>query len=516
MKRTLRFWILILTTFTIVGIISSSLFSGYIVTKKSLIEVSLENNKVYSKKLAKMSEKVFKNMQGSLESRKSDIIANFENAGELTTILDELLISSEGFNSLSIIGNDGVAIATSPNLGIAGSKIDSEGVKEALRRKENIITSPYKAVTGRLLVLVSTPLFNDKNEYLGILNGTIYLQEDNFIQNILAEHFAEDGSYVYVVDKSGTLIYHPDRERIGENVEGNRVVQQLMQKKSGILELRNLGDDHFLAGYTYIDASDWGVVSQTPYASSLSKLSEIMWKMFLYSLPFVFIFYMVAYTLSERLASPLKKLALYTMNSQNDRIEGNDLYIPVWYFEAKQLTETIISYRKRQEETVQEFKIQSLTDPLTGLKNRRYSEMLFADLVSQNKLFSIIMLDIDYFKKVNDEFGHSAGDEVLKFIAEKMSYASRIEDVCARLGGEEFAIILPDTSLQQAFDVAEKLRQMIEESLPPTGKYITISSGVGEWRRNEEAVTDLMHRVDVALYDAKASGRNKTIISTFK
>ncbi|WP_313890848.1 sensor domain-containing diguanylate cyclase [Psychrobacillus sp.] len=516
MKRSLRFWILMLTTFTIVGIISSSLFSGYIVTKKSLIDVSLENNKVYSTKLAKMSDKVFKDMQENLESRKQDIIGNFEDETKLTAILDELLVNSKNFNSLSIIGSDGVAIATSPNIGIAGNKIDSEGVQEALRKKANIITSPYKAVTGRLLILVSTPLFDGKNNYIGMLNGTIYLQEDNFIRNILAEHFAEDGSYVYVVDKNGTLIYHPDGERIGESVKGNKVVQQLMQKKSGILEFKNLSSNHFLAGYTYIDTSNWGVVSQTPYASSLDKLSAIMWKIFLFSLPFAIIFYMVAYILSERLASPLKKLALYTMSSQNDRIDGNDLYIPVWYFEAKQLTETIISYRKRQEETVQEFKIRSLTDPLTGLKNRRYSEILFADLVSQNKLFSIIMLDIDHFKKVNDEFGHSAGDEVLKFIAEKMNSASRVGDVCTRLGGEEFAIILPNASLQQAFDVAEKLRQIVEEALPPTGKHITISSGVGEWRQNEETVNDLMHRVDMALYEAKASGRNKTIISTFK
>ncbi|TQR13304.1 sensor domain-containing diguanylate cyclase [Psychrobacillus soli] len=513
MNKTLKFWILTLITFTMIAILSSSLFSSYLVTKKSLIEKSLEQNEMYALKLAKMSEEVFKAMEANLEARKPDVIDHIENPEELTKILDQLLISGKNFNSLSVIGSDSIAIATSPNIGITGNKIESEGVEEALRKKESIITKPYKAVTGRLLILVSTPLFDDSNTYLGMLNGTIYLQEDNFIQNILAEHFSEDGSYVFVVDELGTLIYHPDKMRIGENVSENRVIQSLLNRKSGAQELYNTQGTHLLAGYSYIPESKWGVVSQTPYESGLQPLSGIMTKMFFYTLPFVILFFVLAYLLSEKLASPLKNLAISTMNSNLGDVSVQNLKVSTWYFEAKQLTETIENYRKLQEEVVANFKDLSLTDPLTRLKNRRYSELFFADLLEQKNSFSIISIDIDHFKKVNDEFGHQIGDETLQFLASKMMSSVSEKDVCVRLGGEEFVIILPNSSLDEAYIQAEKLRKEIENSILSMNRKITISAGVGEYKVNKENVIELLHRVDEALYVAKSEGRNKTVIS---
>ncbi|MFJ8064827.1 diguanylate cyclase [Psychrobacillus sp. NPDC096426] len=513
MNKTLRFWILTLTTFTMIAILSSSLFSSYLVTKKSLIEKSLEQNEVYALKLSKMSEEVFKAMQANLDARKPDVIEHIDNPEELTKILDQLLISGKNFNSLSVIGKDSVAIATSPNVGITGKKIESPGVKEALQKKEGIITKPYKAMTGRLLILVSTPLFDDSNTYLGMLNGTIYLQEDNFIQNILAEHFSEDGSYVFVVDEQGTLIYHPDKTRIGENVSENSAIQSILNKKNGAQEIYNTKGVHLLAGYSYIPESKWGVVSQTPYASSLQPLSGIMTKMFFYSLPFVILFFMLAYLLSEKLASPLKNLAISTMNSHLEDVSVEKLQISKWYFEAKQLTETMESYRKLQEEMVANFKDLSLTDPLTGLKNRRYSELFFAELLEQNNSFSIISIDIDHFKQVNDQFGHQTGDETLQFLASKMMSNVSEKDVCVRLGGEEFIIILPNCSLDEAYILAEKFRNEIENSVLPMNRKMTISAGVGEYKANKENVSELVNRVDEALYMAKSEGRNKTVIS---
>ncbi|MEI4768290.1 GGDEF domain-containing protein [Psychrobacillus sp. FJAT-51614] len=165
-----------------------------------------------------------------------------------------------------------------------------------------------------------------------------------------------------------------------------------------------------------------------------------------------------------------------------------------------------------QEETFADFKHQSLTDSLTGLKNRRYSELIFIDLIESNQLFSLIMIDIDHFKLVNDEFGHTAGDEVLKFLANKMKSITKDNDVCIRLGGEEFIILLPNCILPDAYKIAEKLRKDIEISIPPINKKITISSGVAEYRDGSESINDLMNRVDEALYMAKSEGRNKTVI----
>ena len=492
------------------GIIISTLTSSYFVTKKSLIENSLEQNRVYSMKLAQMSDEAFSYMQSNLEARKSDVVKNMHNPIVITNILEQLNISGKNFNSLSVINNQGIVIATTPNLGIVGNKIISSGVKEAIARKEPFISNPYYAQTGRLLILITTPLFDDSGEYLGMLNGSVYLEEGNFLHNILAEHYSKDGSYVFVVDRNGTLIYHPDKIRIGQSVETNLVVQKLMEEKSGAQQLDNTLGKNFLAGYTYIKKSEWGVVSQTPFSSAIKPLSGIMFTIFTFSLPLILIIIVIAFYVSTKLASPLRKLAIYTMRGKDDHELSLD--IPTWYFEAKQLTETIDSYRIQQEETVDIMKILSVTDSLTGLKNRRYGDFLLEELLNHKIAFSLIMIDIDHFKKINDTFGHIAGDEVLKFIATSMKDLCVDQEECIRLGGEEFIIILPKKNIQEAYILGESIREMVENTVPPIGKAITISLGVSEYRSGEN-LTQIMQRVDLALYEAKSIGRNNTVIA---
>ena len=224
-------------------------------------------------KLARLTEEVFNGMQSNLQVKASEISAEIDDVEKLTEKLDDLLSSSKNFNSLSIVNRDGVVLATSPELGILGEKLDTEGPKEALYKRSNLISEPYKAATGRLLILVSTPSWNEKNEYLGFLSGTIYLQQDNIIHDILDEEFATDGSYVWVVDNKGMLIYHPEPERIGKKVIGNGVVQKILRHESGSQKVTNSEGKEYLAGYTYIKSSKWGVVSQTPYEASIKPLT---------------------------------------------------------------------------------------------------------------------------------------------------------------------------------------------------------------------------------------------------
>lgn len=508
--KTLRFWILSLICFTMLGIIVSTLTSSYFVTKKSLIENSLEQNRVYSMKLAHMADEVFSTMQSNLEARKSDVVKNIDNHITITNILEQVNISGKNFNSLSVINAQGIMVATTPNIGLVGNKITSAGVKEAMARKEPFISKPYYAQTGRLLILITTPLFGDSGQYLGMLNGTVYLEEDNFIRNILAEHYSKDGSYVFVVDREGSLIYHPEKTRIGQSVKSNLVVQKLIEEKSGVLQIDNTHGRNFLAGYTYIEKSNWGVVSQTPFNSALKPLSGIMLTIISFSLPFIFILIVVAFYVSNKLAAPLRELAISTLRVRDEQEEV--LEIPTWYFEAKQLTETIKNYTKRQEETVDNMKAISITDPLTGLKNRRYGDFLLDELLNHKVAFSLIMIDVDYFKQVNDKFGHIAGDEVLKFIAISLKNLCVDHEECIRLGGEEFIIILPKKDVQDAYILGERIRKTVENSVPPIDKKLTISLGVGEYKTGETP-TQCMQRIDMALYEAKSNGRNQTVIA---
>jgi len=156
----------------------------------------------------------------------------------------------------------------------------------------------------------------------------------------------------------------------------------------------------------------------------------------------------------------------------------------------------------------------SLTDPLTGLNNRRFldaiikKEMARADRYKET--FSMVSLDLDRFKKVNDTWGHPIGDEVLKLTASIVRNSIRESDVFIRLGGEEFAILLPQTGIDAAYMIADKARKAIEEASHPIAGKFTASFGVAE-RQSGESYNSLYRRVDEALYSAKVSGRNCVI-----
>jgi two-component system cell cycle response regulator len=164
----------------------------------------------------------------------------------------------------------------------------------------------------------------------------------------------------------------------------------------------------------------------------------------------------------------------------------------------------------------------ALTDSLTGLFNRRYLmvhlDKLLKKNVENNKTLCVLTLDIDHFKKINDTHGHAAGDEVLKVFAERVTQRLRSFDLVARLGGEEFVVILPDVSKDMALQVAERLRLGIAETpfrvSGPAGEIgVTVSIGGALVEAESVTVEDVLKRSDDELYRAKSGGRNRCYFS---
>lgn len=153
------------------------------------------------------------------------------------------------------------------------------------------------------------------------------------------------------------------------------------------------------------------------------------------------------------------------------------------------------------------------SDPLTDLPNRRYFSFALEDRLAQAGLnrhsdaFCVAMLDIDYFKPINDSHGHAVGDRVLKELAKLLASQMRGSDFVARIGGEEFAILMPETSLKEAFGALDRLRNSIElHQWEPV--HVTCSIGVTGYLP-EDTSDSLMARADLALYEAKRLGRNR-------
>ncbi|MFW5998683.1 MAG: GGDEF domain-containing protein [Halanaerobiaceae bacterium] len=162
-------------------------------------------------------------------------------------------------------------------------------------------------------------------------------------------------------------------------------------------------------------------------------------------------------------------------------------------------------------------KIENLlkTDELTGLSNRRYFMDYFKNMLSQSKqekfYLCIVMGDLDKFKNINDTYGHNAGDEVLSLVGELLSQETRKQDLAARIGGEEFAVLLLETRLPEAEEYAERIRNLISQlEFDNIPEKITISLGLTE-RKEDDTVKSFLVRADEALYQAKNTGRNKVI-----
>jgi diguanylate cyclase (GGDEF)-like protein len=171
-----------------------------------------------------------------------------------------------------------------------------------------------------------------------------------------------------------------------------------------------------------------------------------------------------------------------------------------------------VTERKKTEE---EIRLLATTDSLTGIANRRaFSTHLESEIERASRYgtpLSLLMYDVDYFKQVNDTFGHDAGDDILQALTAVVKAHIRAVDMVARWGGEEFMILMPESDVSAAAEAAEKLRRVVAGSLFEHVGSLTVSFGVAAFAPHDASNT-LLKRVDNALYKAKENGRNRVEI----
>jgi diguanylate cyclase (GGDEF)-like protein/PAS domain S-box-containing protein len=202
------------------------------------------------------------------------------------------------------------------------------------------------------------------------------------------------------------------------------------------------------------------------------------------------------------------KLAEFAQQKQNKMLMEDNFNLENI---VQQRTQELEKLNLWLEEQVKKSNDEANTDVLTSLYNRRKFEIELSKEISRSKRYlsslSILLIDADHFKNINDQYGHKLGDQVLQNMANTISTYTRKPDVAARWGGEEFVVILPETSLSQALQIAEKQRGAIE-SMPIDAEIrLTCSIGVTEIKPSDD-LDSLMLRADRALYDAKKAGRN--------
>lgn len=162
---------------------------------------------------------------------------------------------------------------------------------------------------------------------------------------------------------------------------------------------------------------------------------------------------------------------------------------------------------------IEQLRTHSIQDSLTGLYNHRFfMDFLFKQVKlgkRSGRIFSLILIDIDNFKDINDKYGHLAGDMMLKKVASVLKECARSADISCRYGGDEFVIILPDTTAEQTIQLANRISQEVR-NVHSFDKNITISTGIAEYA-GEDSPSDIIHRADQALYRAKQMGKNRIV-----
>ena len=177
-------------------------------------------------------------------------------------------------------------------------------------------------------------------------------------------------------------------------------------------------------------------------------------------------------------------------------------------------------YREELQKALSDLEQLVITDALTGIPNRRHLFEFAAKQLHQAELYqrplSLLMLDVDHFKKINDNYGHAVGDEVLKLVANNLKRTLRQEDCLSRFGGEEFVAILPETDIEEAIMIGERVRLNIAELGILAQDHclnITISLGISALKPDDQNIDDLLKRADDALLEAKRSGRNRCVVN---
>jgi diguanylate cyclase (GGDEF)-like protein len=366
---------------------------------------------------------------------------------------------------------------------------------------------------------LGVPISTNDGRFLGALAAQLDLTA---VAAALRSFAEERTNALYLITGSGSLILGStgaDQRFMGDSLS-RRALDLLRQEGRVSTEYVNHAGVECLGALTPISRLDWAVVAEIPADVAYAQVARLRNLALLTVSALLLVIGGLAYLLGVTIVLPLDRMA----RGARQVAEG-DLAVAlpvVGGGEVAYVTEVFNEMVTRLRHGRDELERLSRTDGLTGLPNRRHlMETLDKEVrrAARNEhAFSLLMVDVDRFKRYNDSFGHLAGDEVLKRLAQVLSAAIRTADYAARYGGEEFTVVLPETSLDGAQEVAERIRAMMENERfgPEAAGRVTLSIGIAEFPTDGATLEAVTSGADSALYAAKEYGRNRVVTSRTK
>jgi diguanylate cyclase (GGDEF)-like protein len=447
----------------------------------------------------------------------------------LTDYLNSVRERSPDYDELMVLDGKGGVVATSA---VRTHDVAlPAGWQAAIRGDSPVFGTPYWDHTlGEAVMLIAVPIPQPSGRQIGALAARLNFRAPNGILQRFTP--ADSGRTLLVTSAGKVLISSRDSSAdLMKTALSQSVMAGLLGGKRNAVEYQSYDGADVLGMLEAVPRVEWSVVTELPSVVAYRQVNHLRNVTILVVTLLLLAVGLIAYWLALLIVRPLDRLT----NAAGEVAKGGlvvDLPV-VGGGEVAYLTEVFnfmvdrLRDGRQQLDAIhetlrsknEELERLSLTDGLTGLSNRRYlMERLASEVVRARRgrhSFAVVMADVDRFKDYNDSFGHLAGDEVLARVADILKETTREVDCVARYGGEEFLVMLPETGVDGAFEVAERVAARLAQEIFAGGR-ITLSMGVAAFPDFGETPEAVIMSADVALYQAKHGGRNQIVKATVR
>lgn len=442
--------------------------------------------------------------------------------GRLTNYLNSVRERTADYHELVVFDLSGHPVASSPAQLMARAALP-QGWEAKLKAGEPILSTPSWDTTSRTMtVMIAVPIQPAGSQAIGAFVGRLDLRTAAATLQRLARGHA---ATAYLVSYSGDRILSSKSDGgmpLSGRLDGS-AVRWLNTESRDVVEYKNPEGVAVIGTLRAVGGSSWGVLAELTQAEGFGLVNRFRNFMVMVLTGLFAVVGLLAYLLGLMLVRPLDRLS-----EGAARVAGGDFEVELPVVTGGELgylttvfNDMVAKLRSSMlevdavTERLREKNVQlehlSLTDPLTGLFNRRQLMTVLENELKRaargGHEFTLLMMDVDHFKSYNDAFGHQAGDDALVRVAEILRRSLREVDCAARYGGEEFVALLPETGMEQAAEVAERICETVRREAFQ-GEQITLSIGVASYPAHGASLESVIGSADGALYQAKRRGRD--------
>lgn len=393
--------------------------------------------------------------------------------------------------------------------------------RDTVTAQEGIVSAPFRSVlSGRPVLAITQPVFGRDGSLDYVLVGTVDLQRPAFAGQLNALRGKAEG-YLFILTADGTTLYHPDQNRVLTKAAapGTLGAAVLATADGWRDDALDEGKPVLLA-HKRLQKADWTVAVSFPIRDVFASMATLRWRALAAASVVALVAGLGAWLLLRALLAPL-----YALHGQVRAFGRGNIDIEQFNSgkpdEFGHLSRAFYQVARQQQMAERNLQRLATTDPLTGAHNRRMFDEFFPQALKRairaGQQIGLAVIDIDYFKGINDNFGHQAGDAVLIQFADRMRDAVRSTDTVARIAGDEFVIVFEH--LEAGHDVnllGEKIVAAMQAPFEVNGRPLNVSASIGIALTTElpADVDKVMQAADQALYCVKAAGRNGFAVNT--